>query len=104
MMHTRNQSNCNRKNIAYAIGGWKGESIKLSLNSALYSVKQLEDESTICSISIKGFGVNSLSFSFTVILDRSLPGASSSRSNIEVRWSSQPHAGLFWTISACHLQ
>lgn len=36
------------KNIAYAIGGWKGESIKLSLNSALYSVKQLEDESTIC--------------------------------------------------------
>jgi len=32
----------------YAIGGWKGESGKFSLNSALYSVKQLEVERTNC--------------------------------------------------------
>lgn len=48
MMHAPNRQNCNRKNMFYAIGGWKGESIKLSLNSALYSVKQLEDEKKIC--------------------------------------------------------
>ena len=47
-MHTPNRQNCNRKDMAYAIGGWKGESIKLSLNSASYSVKQLENERMIC--------------------------------------------------------
>ena len=56
---------------AHAIGGWNGESIKLSLNSALYSVKQLEDEKTNSGILINDLGVNSINFSFNVILERS---------------------------------
>ena len=66
------------QNIAHAIGGWNGESIKLSLNSVVYSVKQLEDERTICGIVIKDLGVNSFNFSFNVIFDRSFLEESSS--------------------------
>jgi len=63
---------------AYAIGGWNGESIKLSLNSELYSAKHLEDERTMGAILINDLGVNSFNFSFNVILDRSFLEGSSS--------------------------